>query len=80
MIVRRYLTVFSRKNEKYIKEIELDFFNLKEMQNLFQIDQENPMYDCYEVNEKGAAYFKDKYGIDLDLKKYFYYVECESIN
>lgn len=75
--LKRLITIFKKGDDESLKdEIELLCPNLSELQSLFSIDSDNPMYDCYEITEKEAPYFEDKFKIQLDLEKYIYYLEC----
>jgi hypothetical protein len=75
--VKRLITVFEKGDDEFLKdEIELSNPSLPELQSLFSIDSDNPMYDCFEITEKEAPYFKEKFNIQIDLNKYIYYLEC----
>jgi hypothetical protein len=77
--VKRSITVFEKGDDDFIKdEFELRDICLRELQDLFSVDDENPMYDCFEITDKEAGYFKEKYNIEFDLEKYIYYLECYS--
>jgi hypothetical protein len=75
--LKRLITVFERGEDELLKdEIELPNAVLSELQSLFSVKKDNPMYDCFEITKKEANYFKDKFNISLDFEKYIYYLEC----
>ena len=75
--VKRLITVFEKGDDEFLKdEIELSSPILSELQSLFSVGSDNPMYDCFEITIKEAPYFKDRFNIQLNLEKYIYYLEC----
>ncbi len=67
------------ESEALVDEISLSSdISLGELQNVFKIEKDNPMYDCYQITECEVDYFIKSLGINFNLKKYDYYVECYS--
>lgn len=79
--LERVITIFEREeDDKYQGKIVINQIPLNVLQDQFGISSDNPMYDCYEIGEKQRKFFKEKYGIELDLDRYIYYVECYSVD
>ena len=75
--VKRLITVFEKDDDEFLKdEIELSNVDLSKLQVLFSVEKDNPMYDCFEITEKEAGYFREKFNINLDFENYIYYLEC----
>jgi len=65
-------------NDEIQREIKLEQVNLSELQDLFKVHKDNPMYDGWEITEKESRYFKEYFDIDFDLKKYVYFLSVYS--
>ncbi len=78
--VRRYITLFSKKTEEFIGEYELSSFDLKNFQNEFgETVLDNPMYDCYPINENNINFLKNYMTKEptWDFINNLYYLEAE---
>lgn len=74
--IKRVITVFEKSDELMKDEFELVNTDLVELQMLFSIERDNPMYDCFEITENEAEYFENKFNIHFDFEKKVYYLEC----
>lgn len=68
----RVITTFNKADESYLGEFRLNEFNLSEVQRIFNVPKENPMFDCWEITEESSDYFKRKF----DFKNHIYYIEA----
>jgi hypothetical protein len=76
MPVVRYLEWFDEATrESGCRALEI---TLEELQELFGIARENPMYDCYEVKPEHIEYLQVCSGQVIDLSRHSYYVSAES--
>lgn len=73
--VRRLIYVFEKKNEKFVRAYELTRFNLKEVQKVFNQKSEDPMYFAYQITEKEAHYFRQKYSRRFHFRKLEYFLD-----
>ena len=81
--VERVITIFERgkpDEEAYCGDVVLEEFDLSELQKLFNQPEDEPMVDCFKIEEKHLDYFQDKYGIILELAKFEYYLECNALD
>ncbi len=73
------ISQFDKKTEKMIKVYPLSI-SLKQLQKVFGISVDNPMYDSYEINEDLFIFFEGQTSIVFDSAKYDYFVEYDADN
>ena len=78
-MIKRVIYCFDKKSEKLIKEIELKDISLTILQEIFGINSNNPMFDCYQITFENRKCFEKHINETLDLSKYNYYVEAYEI-
>ena len=67
-----------KEGDELVKEKVIPNFNLEHLQKLFEIDSENPMYDCYLVESlEQINYLQSLLNFELDTKSYDYFIECD---
>jgi hypothetical protein len=71
----RIIRLFDKKNECYLGEIKLPDIPLKELQEIFDIDVNNPMYDSYYIGKEKEFFFKKYVQIEFDFDKSDYFLE-----
>lgn len=76
----RFIRFFDRKNGKLAGEIALPPVALAPLQKLFEQPSDNPMYDCFEIDESQRAYFEVLSGRKLDFERYEYFLECDAVS
>ncbi len=77
-IVSRVLRWFEKEGDDLIGEKMIDNISLEQLQKMFGIDSENPMYDCYPVESaEQINYLQNLLNFDLDTKSYDYFIECD---
>jgi len=79
--IRRYIGCFYRygKDETIIEEIDLPDIPLAELQELFSVPKNNPMYDCWDITPEHVAFFQNKINIEFNFDRYEYFLETSSI-
>ncbi len=78
--VIRILRWFEKEeSNQLVGEEKLKDIPLKELQELFKTPETDLMYDCYPVTEKEVKAIQSLVKTYIDLKKYAYFVEADSI-
>ena len=80
--VRRYIAEFLEPSGELLAEYDLSSFELKEFQIEFgEWNTENPMFDCYQVNEENVEFLKKYISIEpeWDFSNKSYFVQAHGI-
>jgi len=65
-MIKRLLRSFDKNGEDLVEEKLLNNVNLEELQKLFKVDSNNPMYDCYLIESKRLLKFLQSFfGVDF---------------
>lgn len=64
--------------EAFVAEAELNGASLEDLQALFQVEETNPMYDCWKVEERHVRALERWVTVPINLKSYSYFLEAES--
>jgi hypothetical protein len=76
----RVVRWFEKRGDRLLGEIRLEQENLGELQKLFDIPSDNPMYECYLIEtEAQVRYFQDILRLKLDTQLYDYFLECDAM-
>lgn len=76
--IERVLRWFKKEKDDLVGEKNISNINLKHLQKLFEIDSENPMYDCYLVEStEQINYLQNLLNFELNRKSYDYFIECD---
>jgi hypothetical protein len=75
----RSLTWFDKRNDEWVGEVRLRSAKLPQLQKLFGVSSDNPMYDCFKVEKKHVPLIEKWSGVPILLNKYDYFVECSAI-
>lgn len=79
--VQRFLRWFEKEGENLVGETLLNDVNIQELQTLFNLESNNPMYDCYLLeNQQQFDYLQNKLNISLNNELYDYYLETDALN
>ena len=78
-MIKRVITCFDNKTEKLIKEFDISTIPLKKLQEICDVECNNPMYDCYQITEDKKDYFENYLKAELDLIQNAYYIEAYKI-
>lgn len=75
MRILRFVAWFDRQSNDLIGEMDIDV-NLLDLQNEFNVDKGNPMYDCWEIRKENLPFFEKLTDLQFDLSKYIYFIEA----
>ena len=77
-VVNRVLRWFKKEGDDLVGEKTINNINLEHLQKLFEINSENPMYDCYLLKStEQINYLQSLLNFKLDTKSYDYFIECD---
>lgn len=74
--VRRYLQWYDKASEWAVGSEDLKGIDLQALQQLFGVQQNDPMYDCWEVNEEHLPRIQECVSHAINLKQYDYFIEA----
>jgi len=77
--VTRWLRWFDRRGEHLVGEKELTGITLEELQTMFSVSADNPMYDCFRVQAPQVDRLARAIGDRLDMDKFEYFVEADAL-
>jgi hypothetical protein len=76
--INRVLRWFEKEEDNLVGEKTIDNVSLEYLQKLFEVDSENPMYDCYPIeSSEQIDYLQNLLNFELDTKSYDYFIECD---
>ncbi|WP_373033827.1 colicin E3-like toxin immunity protein [Sulfurovum sp.] len=75
-MVRRYLQWYSKDTEFSVGQENLKDFELNQLQKLFGVPSDDPMYDCWEVNDVHLSELQKHVDHRINLAKYSYFIEA----
>jgi len=78
-MIKRIITCFDNKTEELTKEIDISTIPLQKLQEIFDIERKNPMYDCYQITIDKKDFFEMHLNESFDLINNSYYVEAYEI-
>ncbi|WP_017294541.1 DUF7683 domain-containing protein [Geminocystis herdmanii] len=80
-MIKRFFRSFDKNGEDLVGEKPLNNLNLEELQKLFKVDSNNPMYDCYLIeNKEQFDYLQNKFNVKLNDELYDYYLETDTFS
>lgn len=77
--VTRWLRWFERHDDRFVGEKELRGITLEELQAMFGVDIENPMYDCFKVEAAHVHSLERVIDDRIDLTSFDYFVEADAV-
>ncbi len=78
--VRRYISWYEKTGDDFIDDEDLFGIKLDVLQKLFNVDKSNPMYDCWKIKGSHVAILQKHLKHIINIEKYDYFVEAESID
>ncbi len=78
-MIKRIITCFDNKTEELTKEIDISTIPLQKLQEIFDVERKNPMYDCYQITIDKKDFFEMQLKESFDLINNSYYVEAYEI-
>lgn len=77
--IERIISVFSKKDENLVKEINIDHINLEVLQDIFKPKADDyELRYVYQIGIAEALHFKKIIEIEFDFDKYVYQLDCFS--
>jgi len=74
---QRLIEIYSKNDEAFITEIELLDFNLNELKQFFNPDEQDYlMYDQFEIREENHELFTTISSVSFNFKNFKYYLTC----
>ena len=77
--VHRCIRCFQKDNDDFVKEIPLETVTLAELQRIFHVPHEDPMYDCYLIENEHLPQLKPFVPETIELGRFDYFVECDAL-
>jgi hypothetical protein len=75
--IERVLTAFERDpDDGLVGEWSLQGIELPELQRLFGVLDDDPMYDCFRVEQKHVGRLQQAVAHQIDLERFEYFVEA----
>lgn len=74
----RIIRYFDKTSESFVDEIVLPEIPLEQLQQLFNVDLENPMYDSFPIDEQKESFFKDYVDVEFLFDNFDYYLEYDA--
>lgn len=78
--IRRHISWYEKKGDDFIDDEDMVNINLNALQKLFNVGNENPMYDCWEIKEKHVKALQKHINHKINIEKYDYFVEATALN
>jgi len=78
--IRRHISWYAKEGDEFIADENMVDFELNSLQELFQVEAENPMYDCWEVKEQHVKMLQKCVRHIINIKIYDYFVEATLID
>jgi len=77
--ITRMLRWFQKDpSDNFVGEAELKNVSLTTLQTLFKLESDNPMYDCFPVDEVSREFVENHTGIQIRLSMFDYFVEADA--
>jgi len=79
--VKRYIAEYSKKTDKLVKTYDLDAFEIAEFQTEFNVDSENPMFDCFSIKLDNIGFMQKFLSIspNWDFASKAYFIEAHTL-
>lgn len=77
--IHRYLQWYDKTTEFAVNRETMKGIELESLQELFGVTRDNPMYECWEVNEEHRESIQNHVKHHINLKKFTYFVEASAI-
>lgn len=79
-LVQRVVRWYAKYGSDFVGEKVLNNANLSLLQNLFRIESNDPMYECYPIESvEQKNYLEKAFSLKLNTEAYDYFVECDAI-
>lgn len=75
--MNRVIRLFNKIDDALVKEIIIPDIPLEYLQAAFNLPEDNPMYDSFQIGELQAELISNYMDIKFELKKYDYILEYD---
>lgn len=75
----RMIRWFEKTGDALVGEAILLNTPLSTLQALFHESGDNPMFDCYPIQDSQVDYLQQQTGIPIDLRTFDYFLECDAV-
>jgi hypothetical protein len=70
----RVVEYFSNETDELIGEFALPQVELSELQRIWDAPPDEPMVECFSIEEEQAPFFRELAGIEFDFARYSYFL------
>lgn len=78
--IERVIRWFEKDGDALVGEVRLDEVDLPRLRKLFNIPENNPMYDCYPIKTKRQIrYIQKATRHPVNPWSYDYFLECDAV-
>jgi hypothetical protein len=78
--LKREIQYFNKADESLAGEAELAPIELSILQNYFETDQDDPIFDMYQIEPVDATFLKPYTSLEFDFEKYDYWLAAFTNN
>lgn len=78
--VERCVRCFEKDGDELLKILPLKEVTLAQLQKIFGVSAENPMYDCFSINPNQAEMLEPYLSEKLDLANCECFLECDAMS
>ena len=75
--MNRVIRLFNKLDDSLINEIIISDIPLKHLQAAFNLPEDNPMYDSFQIGKLQAELISNYMHINFELEKYDYILEYD---
>lgn len=77
--IERCVRCFEKVGDEFVKMIPLQGVTLQQLQRVFGLPPEDPMYECVPVEKRHAEALRPFAPEPIDVDSYDCFVECDAI-
>ena len=70
----RAIEYFSNETDELIGEFALPQVDISELQRIWDAPPDEPMIECFSIEEEQAPFFRELVGIEFDFAQYSYFL------
>jgi hypothetical protein len=74
--VVRLIEWYEKQGDRLLGEATLKDIALSDLQTLFKVSSDNPMYECYPIGSVQVEFLQSKLDHRIDLEQSDYYLSC----
>jgi len=79
-LVQRVVRWYAKYGSDFVGENVLNNVNLANLQKIFRVESNNPMYECYPIESfEQKSYLQNKFNFNFNTEEYDYFMECDPI-